>query len=83
MTPTAPEFRQLLEFTFHRAAKLDSERRYARFYSHQLAPFNRTEVVLNFWDAKGLMLDLGPLELSAKTALDGDLTPLGEMDSRF
>ena len=83
MDPHAPDFRQLLEFTFFRAAKLDSERRYARFYSHHLAPFNRTEVVLNFWDDTGLILDPGPLELSAKAALDGELTPLGAMDPQF
>ncbi len=77
-----PDLRQLLEFTFYRAAKVDRERRYARFYSRQLAPFNRTEIVLNFWGHTGLILDLA-LELSAKTALDGQPTSLGEIDSRF
>lgn len=83
MDPNEPSFRNILDFTFKRVQKLDSERRYARFYSQQLAPFNRTDVVLNFWDETGLLLDLGPLELSAKMVLDQDPPQLAEIDSQF
>lgn len=83
MDPNEPSFRSILNFTFKRVQKLDCERRYARFYSQHLAPFNRTDVVLNFWDDTGLLLDLGPLELSAKTVLDQDPAQLAEIDSQF
>ncbi|MDE0105242.1 MAG: hypothetical protein OXN89_22935 [Bryobacterales bacterium] len=83
LDPNQSYFRDLLEFTFSRAEKVDSERRYTRFYSQQLEPFNRTDVVLNFWHKMGLILDLGPLELSAKTALDRHPSPLQAIDPRF
>ena len=83
MDPNAPRFRDLLEFTFKRALKIDRERRYARFYSIHLAPFTRTTVALNFWDNAGLALPLGPLELSAKSALTQGAMPLGEYDASF
>ena len=34
MDPNTPRFRDLLEYTFERALKLDRERRYARFLQH-------------------------------------------------
>ena len=81
--PVPPDFRALLNLTFSRVVKLDRERRYARFYSRHLAPFNRTEVVLNVWSQRGLLLDLEPLILSDKNALDDTMTALSDIDDNY
>lgn len=39
---------ELFGFMLHRIEKLDEERRYTRYYSTVLAPFNRTQVQVNF-----------------------------------
>ena len=81
--PASPEFRRLLAFTFSRAIKVDRERRYTRFYSCQLAPFNRTEVTFNFWTPAGLAFSLDSLQLSDKDALDQPLPDLKTLDPRY
>ena len=81
--PGSSEFRKLLEFTFSRAIKVDRERRYARFYSSQLAPFNRTEITFNFWTPTGAAFGLDGLQLSDKNALDQPLPDLKTFDSRY
>ena len=83
MDPKSPEFHRLMEYTFGRIAKLDGERRYARFYSRHLAPFTRTNVVLNFWINGSRLVDMGHLELSDKGALDQESIDLGCLDSRY
>jgi hypothetical protein len=63
--PSVDELRSLLDFTFKRIVKTDEERRYTRFYSNILEPFQYTTVQLNFWlDGNLEPLDLSPLELS-------------------
>ncbi len=43
-----PTLTDKLTFIYDRIAKLDQERRYARFYCDLLSPFARTEVTFNF-----------------------------------
>lgn len=76
-------FHKLLAFTFRRIVKLDRERRYASSYSAHIAPFNRTEVTLNFWTRTELIHILGPLELSDRTILDRQPAELKEIDARY
>jgi hypothetical protein len=44
-----------LTFVFHRIAKLDEERRYARFYCPILAAFKQTDIAINFYDGPSLL----------------------------
>ena len=81
--PASPEFRKLLEFTFSRAIKVDRERRYTRFHSAQLAPFNRTEITFNFWTPTGTPFGLDGLQLSDKNALDQPVPDLQALDPRY
>jgi hypothetical protein len=46
---------QFLTFVFQRIAKLDEERRYARFYCPALAAFKQTDVAINFYSGSALM----------------------------
>jgi hypothetical protein len=46
---------KFLTFVFHRIAKLDEERRYARFYCSALLPFKQTDVVINFYNGSALV----------------------------
>jgi hypothetical protein len=83
MTQRSKRFRRLLDFTFRRVVKVDRERRYARSYSTLLAPFNRTEVTLNFWQSGNLVYHLNRLELSDKTVLDRRAINLSDIDARY
>jgi len=46
---------EFLAFVFQRIAKLDEERRYARFYCPALAPFKQTDVAINFYNGSTLV----------------------------
>lgn len=46
---------EFLDFVLKRITKLDEERRYARFYCPVLAPFNQTDVAINFYDGSALL----------------------------
>jgi len=69
-----------LTFVLHRIAKLDEERRYAKFYCPILSVFKQTDVVINF--SKGATL----LPIDVRFQLD-DLVIPGEheatLDARF
>lgn len=65
-----------LEFLLHRVAKLDEERRYARFYAPILIPFKQTDVALYFED-NGV-----PLAAGVRFTLD-DLVVPGESGADF
>jgi hypothetical protein len=47
--------KEFLTFVFNRIAKLDEERRYARFYCRALAPFKQTDVAINFYNGSALV----------------------------
>ena len=83
MTQRSQRFQRLLDFTFQRVVKVDRERRYARSYSTHLAPFNRTEVTLNFWKSGNLIYHLNRLALSDKTILDRPAMTLADIDGRY
>lgn len=56
------EFKELMLFTYYRAIKLDIERRYTKYYSNILKPFNFVTVQYNFSiDEIPIELDLGKI----------------------
>ena len=79
----AKELTTFLDFVLRRAIKVDTERRYARHYSTNLVPFNRTEVTLNFWVDGQPPIDLGTLELSAKNALTQHPPTVEDIDPEY
>ena len=83
MTVRSAKLRDLLEHVGTRVVKLDRERRYARSYSTQLAVFNRTEMTMNIWPARGPAVTVGPIEISDKTVLDNPETKLRDIDPRY
>ncbi|WP_231956615.1 hypothetical protein, partial [Posidoniimonas polymericola] len=66
---------KLLCFVRYRIAKLDQERRYTRYYCRVLAPFNRTEVTVNF------ALRGERLRYSIEFSLDDLVVPGEDIDS--
>ena len=77
--------RKLLEFIYHRIAKLDGERKYARFYCPELLlPFGETSVAFNV-QAGGEFQDLGlrEIQLSDKVVPDERMRALPEIDDCF
>ncbi|MBI2825943.1 MAG: hypothetical protein HYX69_14765 [Planctomycetia bacterium] len=57
----------LLEFVYQRAVKLDQERRYSRFYSPILSPFQTTSITFNFrCNRVPLSFSLPPISLDDK-----------------
>lgn len=46
---------EFVGFVLQRIAKLDEERRYARFYCPALAPFKQTDVAINFYNGSSLV----------------------------
>ncbi len=67
---------KFLGFLLQRVAKLDEERRYARFYCPVLAAFKQTDVAINFSDGPTL------LTVAVRFALD-DLVVPGQASSPF
>ena len=65
-----------LTFVLHRVAKLDEERRYARFYCPLLGAFKQTDVVINFADQGQI------LPIDVRFQLD-DLVVPGEHKTSF
>lgn len=85
MTPSSRLLRNLLEHVGERVMKLDRERRYARSYSRHLAVFNRTEMTMNIWPARGAVVTVDPIELSDKTVLDSPVATatLQDIEPRY
>lgn len=67
---------KFLSFLLQRVAKLDEERRYARFYCPVLAAFKQTDVAINFTNGPTL------LAVAVRFALD-DLVVPGQASSQF
>lgn len=70
-TDTPPGIQEKLEslfdFTYKRVIKLDQERRYTRYYSPKMLPFNDTSVAFNFHNDFGpVAIGLTPLTLDDK-----------------
>lgn len=76
--------RELLQFAYDRAVKLDQERRYARFYCPVLSPFNTTAIAFNFHHgARLLELNLPPLILNDKVVPGSTAVPIPERDPNY
>lgn len=70
------EVTELLKFTYHRAIKLDEERRYTKHYSDFLAPFKKTEIKINFSiDGIPSEYDLPKIELKDRFPVPGEKDP--------
>jgi hypothetical protein len=68
-------FKKLIEFAYHRAVKLDQERRYTKFHCPYLTPLKSTDIQFNFHVGHELHeLDLRPIILSDKT-IPGETGP--------
>lgn len=76
--------RELLEFTYARAVKLDQERRYARFYSPVLSPFHTTTIAFNFHHNGSLLQpDIPPLILNDKVVPGEESKRLSQHDHKY
>ena len=60
-----------ITFLFERIAKLDNERRYAKYYSNILSPFKETQVCVDFWGEHNEELE----QFSEKFVLDDKVLP--------
>lgn len=77
-------FRELLDFTYWRASKVDQERRYARFYADLLAPFKSTWVQMNFHSQGRLLeMNLPPLRLDDKFVPGAASKEIPEIDAAY
>jgi hypothetical protein len=78
------ELMVLLKFTFERVQKLEQERRYTRFYSPILLPFNATHISMNFHvDGHLLTVDLPTIELNDRVVPGDPHRSLSQIDSRW
>ena len=69
--PIDLEFEKVMSFVFTRIIKLDSERKYCKYYSSLLDDFKETEAQLNFYiDTEPVHLDLPKITLCDKYCLD-------------
>lgn len=76
-----PEF---LPFVYRRVTKLDQERKYAKFFTTSLAPFQTTSVQIHFWKGKEpLDVHLNPLVLSDVVVPGGSAPSLPEIDQAY
>ena len=66
------ELRKLLEYICRRVAKLDDERKYARFYCPDLlVPFHKIQVQIEITDGQAVEVSVGPVDFSDKVVPDG------------
>ena len=66
------ELRKLLEYICRRVAKLDDERKYARFYCPDLlVPFHNVQVQIEITDGESVEVRVGPVDFSDKVVPDG------------
>ena len=69
--PINLNFEKVMSMVFRRIVKLDSERKYCRYYSPLLNDFKETEAQLNFYiDTEPVQLDLPKITLCDKYCLD-------------
>lgn len=62
-------FGELLGFIYKRIVKLDSERRYCKYYAPSLERFKRTEAKINICHRGEDIIDIPPIELGDKYAV--------------